>query len=267
MSDAEAPLVVVEVDPAKVDPAPGNRPVTIESVSDLLESMKVQQLVPAILYPHPTDQGRWIAADGNRRAMASRILSRPLKAILLPAAPSKMELLRIRVVANFHRENASAYELAADIEAWLEESKDTQKAAAVFFSMSESQVSKILAKAKSATQAVIDAEKDGRICADVGRLIATVAKEKQGEVLAHVIANKMSRDQTEGYVATVKGFKKPNVKPIVATDGGATVKFPANWSFQRIIEFAGKLQEAAKQGLKVPGLTVTALPGLLKPQT
>ncbi len=72
------------MDAALVRPAPGNRVVTPESVSDLLPSMESQgQLVPGIIYPDPEQPGHYFGADCNRRAMVCRILGRKLRAYLL----------------------------------------------------------------------------------------------------------------------------------------------------------------------------------------
>jgi ParB/RepB/Spo0J family partition protein len=266
MSDVPDPHEIVELDPSKVHIPPGNRLVTPELVADILPSIENDsQLVPAIVYPHPTLPGEWMAADGNRRAMVARILGRKLKAFVLAAAPTDEELIRIRVTTNFLRKNSSAYELAVDLERWMNAKNASQRQAAEFFRISEAQVSKILNKARNAIPEVIQAEKEGKIVEDVGRLLATLPKDKQAEALIHVLQNDMRRDSVEGFVANIKGFKRPKEsKPVTASEGGATFRFPSSWSWQRIIESALKLVEAAKRGMKVDGLGTNALPGLLK---
>jgi ParB/RepB/Spo0J family partition protein len=265
-SDATAPpIIVVEVDPAKVHPAKGNRIVTTELVSDLLPSIQEDgQAVPAILFAHPTLPGEYCAADGNRRTLVARILARTLKAVVLATAPTEDELDRLRVAVNFLQKKETSYELAERINAWMKRNGASQKAAAAHFRLSEPTVSKIVNKALSAIPAVVQAELDKQICPDIGRLLATLPKEKQAQTLEHVLKNGLTRDQLEPLAAQIRGFQRAKPKPVTATDGEATVKIPSGWSLQKVIEFAAKLQDAAKHAMKAQG-TIAALPGLLKP--
>src|SRR5262245_27024860 len=80
---------VLEFDPADCLPAPGNRPVTPESVTDLLPSMeKTGQVVAGFIYADPELPRKWRVADGNRRVMCCRILGIKFRAILLDHAPT-----------------------------------------------------------------------------------------------------------------------------------------------------------------------------------
>jgi ParB/RepB/Spo0J family partition protein len=264
-ASAPAELQLVDLDPARVHTPPGNRKVTPDSVADLLPSVeKDGQLVFGIVYPHPDLPGEFYCADGNRRLMCCRILGRPFKAVELPSAPSKEELLRIRVTANFHRKNASAYELAADVTAWMELTGGTQKAAAEFFCISEGQLSKILAKARNACEAVRKAEEDKTICQDVARIIATLPQDRQPAALVQVIEHDMKRDAVEKLVANIKGTKPAkHDKPIkVRTPKGVQAVIPA-LDYDSLLAELGVLMEAVKKVQK-HALPLASLPALLR---
>ena len=258
--------IVVDLDAAKVHTPAGSKKVTPADVETLLPSMeKDGQLIPGVVYPHPTMTGHWLCADGNHRLLVCRLLGIPFKAIALKEAPTEEKIIHIRVTTHFQRRPVTAYELAADIEKWMMLKQANQKQAAAFFSMSEPQVSKILNKARNAVPAVVQAEQMRTICEDIGRLLATLPKPRQVEALDHVVKNNMKRDDVEAYVTSLKGFQKTKSLSVVTIeDGGAKISLPANWSLQNVIDLAAKLTVAAKRGLKVPGLTSVALPNLLR---
>lgn len=263
MSDATAPpIIVVEVDPARVHPAKGNRLISPELVADLLPSIQEDgQAVPAILFVHPTLPGEYCAADGNRRTLVARILARTLKAIVLAKAPSEDELDRLRIAVNFLQKKETSYELAERITAWMKRNGASQKAAAAHFRLSEPTVSKILRKSKSAIPAVVQAELEKQICPDIGRLLALLPEEKQAPMLKEVMEKKLTRDQLEPVIAQMRGFQRAKGKPITVTDGEATAKLPSALALQKVVEFATKLSDAAKRVIKAGG-TVADLPGL-----
>jgi hypothetical protein len=218
-------LRIVEIEPHKVHTPPTNCPVTAEAVtkSGLLASIEKDQLLPGIIWPRQEMPGHFWCGDGNHRLLCQRILGRMFKAIVLDKEPDADELARIRVMANFHRRNPSAYQLAREIRGWLERDKSrTQKMAAAFFTISEGTCSKILAKAANACQAVREAEENGLIVPDVARLFATLPDhDQQREALGKAIETPehpaMSRDAVEAMVARMKGVKKPKIKSVAIT--------------------------------------------------
>ncbi len=264
--DPRTDFRIVEVDATHVHSPPGNRIVTLESLSDLMPSLDSDgQLVPAILYEHPEITGHFMAADGNRRAMAMRVLGRKLKAVILPKAPTESELIRLRIAANFHRKNASAYELAADIQRWMELEGANQRQAAEAHGISASQLSKVLAKAQNACAAVREAEEAKRICPDVARLISTLPKEEmQREALQQAISRDLKRDTVENIVTRMKGAKRPRTaKPVKAKADGVTLVAPGDWTWNHVKELAERLKGAAARGEKLDA-PLSLLPSLLK---
>lgn len=257
----------IEVDPALVRPAAGNRIVTPESVADLLPSMEKEgQIVPAIICPDPENPRFFLGLDGNRRGLCQRILGRKLRACLLESAPPEKEIIRIRAATNFHRKNASAYELAADIQRWKElEGGATQRQAAEAFGISASQVCKLLDKLEHACLEVREAEESKVICPDSARLIATLRSHgQQKEALKETIAHNLKRDAVERLVARMKGFtKKGKSKPVKIYVDGVTLLVPGDWTWQQIRDFVAKLKGAADRGEKMDA-PLSLLPSLLK---
>lgn len=256
----------VEVDAALVRPAPGNRVVTPESVSDLLPSMESQgQLVPGIIFPDPELPGYYRGADCNRRAMVCRILGRKLRAYLLDQAPTEEQVIRIRAATNFHRKNASAYEIAADIKRWLELNEGaTQRQASEAFGISAGHVCKLLDKLKSACGELRQAEEGMKICPDSARIIATLpSPEQQREALRDAIAHDLKREAVERLVARMKGItKKARTKPVkVKLDGVQMVA--SNPTLEGLQAFGERLLAAVRRCVK-DGDGVEILPSRLK---
>ena len=256
----------IEVDAALVRPAPGNRTVTPESVSDLVPSVEKEgQLVPAIIFPDSERPGHFLGADGNRRAMVSRILGRKLRAYLLDRAPTEEEIIRIRAATNFHRKNASAYEIAADIKRWIElKPGATQRQAAEAFGISAPQVCKLLDKLEHACAELRQAEEEKRICPDSARIIATLpTAEQQREALKDAIAHDLKRDAVERLVARIKGVpQKAKAKPLkLKLDGVQMVA--SNPTLDGLQAFAERLLAALKR-LAKDGDAIDFLPARVK---
>ena len=79
----EAGQVVVELDPALVDPSPvaDRMGDTTGDASDFIDAIRITgQQVPILVRPHPDIEGRYQIAYGHRRARAARELGRPVRA-------------------------------------------------------------------------------------------------------------------------------------------------------------------------------------------
>lgn len=271
LASADLPtLRLVELDPNDVLPAPGNREVTAESVTDLVESVrKVGQLYPGVVYPDPELAGKYRAGDGNRRLLACRILGKKFKALVSDQPLSKAEVRRIRVTSEI-RKSLTSDEIADDIEAHIAETGCTQAAAAAFFGKSAGGVSKLLLPNKKLDPSLVEETKG--YCRDVRRIIASLpTPEKQRELAAKLKAivdegGTIKRDLVEVWAVQIRGGEKPKkVKSVRAEYDGGKVDLPSDWAGERVVEWFARGLEMAKKLVKVPGATAAFLPGLLKP--
>lgn len=212
--------------------APGNRIITPESVSDLVESYRaISQQIPGIVYCHPERLGIYYAADGNRRLMASRIIGVPFRAIILDHEPTQKELRRIRLTANNIRKAMTADQIADELRDHIAETGDTQESAAEFFGISPGYVSKLLAPFKRLLSELQDLVANPHVKRDVLRIIATMPSEdlqrKVAERVRQDIATtgKAKRDAIQRYADELKGKKPTKEKPLVLKHEGVEVTF------------------------------------------
>jgi ParB-like chromosome segregation protein Spo0J len=225
---------------------------------------KEGQLVTAIIYPDPERPGHYLGADANRRAMSCRILGRKLRAYVLESAPLEEEIIRIRAATNYHRKNASAYEIAADIKRWMELKGATQRQAAEAFGISAPQVSKLLDKLENACLEVRQAEESKAICPDSARIIATLrSPDQQREALKEALARNLTREAVERLVARMKGSpKKTKAKPLkLKLDGVQMVA--SNATLDGLQAFTEQLLAALRK-LAKDGDGIEFLPARLK---
>ena len=222
---------VVELDTAKGRSADGNRETPLDSIQSLMENIEQEgQLHPGIVHNDPTLVKDYVVADGNRRFLCCRILGIPFKAIFLDHVPEEDELIRIRVASNAQRLNACDYDIARDAIRYMEVTGKNQAQTARDFGISESRLSKILAKFNNAVEEVRMAEIDGRIGQDVGRIIASLPVEHQSAFLEKVLAGDFTRDAIEGMAARLKqqlSGSKAKCKPVkMKTPGGIRIEIP-----------------------------------------
>ena len=73
---------VLELPTKLFTPIPGNRPVTVQDVTNLLASIRRDgQLNAGICYPNRERDGHWVIAAGNRRHFCCDVLGMPFKFI------------------------------------------------------------------------------------------------------------------------------------------------------------------------------------------
>ncbi|OWK39468.1 hypothetical protein FRUB_06031 [Fimbriiglobus ruber] len=223
---------------------PDNSPGRIDDVKDLVDSVgALKQQIPGIVYPHPGMPGKYIAADGNRRLMACRILGIPFQAIVLDHQPSKKELRRIRVAANNAHKHMSPDQIADEIREHIAETGDTQEQAAEFFGISPSYVSKILAPSKWLLPELSTLADNPKISKAVIRIVATMpTPEKQKQLAEHVLAHikqhgKAKRDNIQRIANEIKGKKAKKSRPATATKDGASLILPSDWRWERVVRW------------------------------
>jgi ParB-like chromosome segregation protein Spo0J len=248
-------ITVVDLHTDDVGPAPGNRPVTIEDVKDLLPSMgnpAIGQQLAGIVYLNPDGIPKNLCADGNRRLFVCRVLGLKFKAIVLDKAPSNTELRRIRLTTNFIRKGMTAEQIAADIAAHIEETGDTQEATADYFGISAGYVSKLLDR-KNLLPELEHLRGNAGICSDVVRIIAgmrTAEMQRQlaAKVLTLVATNgKAKRDIVEEYAKRMKGGNgRKKDKAMKISYGGVAAVVKGN-VIEALKAFGAKLAEAIKR--------------------
>ncbi len=105
---------VVELDPALIDAAPiADRFARDDDreLEGLVSSIRESgQQVPVLVRPHPTTAGRWQAAYGHRRIRASRLLGRPVRAIVRPLSDAELAIAQGK--ENLERRDLSFIEKA-----------------------------------------------------------------------------------------------------------------------------------------------------------
>ena len=258
-------------DAIDVLPVSGNRPVTPDSVADLLPSIEnIGQQVPGIVFAHPELPGKYCCADGNRRALCQRMLGRKFMAILLDHAPTNRELRRIRISTNAIRKGMTADQIAADLEEHVAETGDTQEAAAEYFSLSPGYVSKLLAPSKRLCPDLHHLRDNPAISRDALRIIATMPthelqKQLAERALATISAGgTVKRDLLERLAAQMKGgprqAKKP--RPLKLKYGGVRMA-AEDGTLAAIRAFQVKLAEALKR-LERDDLPPEFLAGFMK---
>lgn len=262
---------VLDLAPDDILTPPGNRPVTPDSVGDLLPSIEAAgQRIPGIVYPHPEQPGKYLCAAGNRRVFCCRILGRSFKAVLLSEPPSEVELIRTRLTENVIRKAMSADEIARDIERYMEVAKATQEQAAEFFGFSKSYVSKLLAPSKRLSPDLHHLHENPAICRDVIRIIAGMPTPDQQRQLAEKVlatikaGGTVKRDIVERWAAGMKGKRQPKAAPFKVRIDGAVATLPGDWSWDRVIELGNRLVEVGKRGTKIEVPPALAMPSLLK---
>ena len=254
---------IVELDPAKIHPPEGNREVTPDSVTDLVASIKRDgQTQPIIVCAHPTIEGHYLALDGNRRTLSARILGKMISAMVLGTIPTARQLVKIRNNSNAMRMNASPEDIARDAEFLMEHEGMTQAEAATELHYSASQLCKIINKVRKACDEVKQAETEGRIVADVARLISTLPKDQQPEILFKVIDGNLTRDAVEALIAQIKGGKAKKGKPVKLVIAGIQFIIP-DTRFTTILDALQAVREGVIKADK-NNFPLSALPSLLK---
>jgi ParB/RepB/Spo0J family partition protein len=263
------PLRLTELDPNDVMPAPGQRLVSPDSVTDLLASIsKNGQLVPGICYKHPDLAGKYCCADGNRRLMAVRIQGGNFKTFVADRPLTKAEVRRIRLTSDI-KKALTPDQIATDVEEHIAETGDSQEATAEFFGLSPGYVSKLLAPIKRLDPALRHLQQNRAFCRDVLRIIASMpTPEMQHKLAAKVKAivdegGHPKRDLIVALGDEIKG-KTPEKKrkaPIKIKVNGASLVIPGDWAWDHLKALGDSIKSAAARGEKMEA-TTSILPGL-----
>lgn len=261
-----APCQALDLDTPTVCTPESNRQATLESVSDLLASMKLHgQLVLGIVASHPTKPGSWLCLDGNRRLLCCRILGLKFRAVRHEGEITEASLAITRIATNNIREKMTDMEVAADLQRIMDAHNCSQaEAGERAGGICPSEVSKIMSFGKRAIPELIAAVEARTICRDVGRIISRLASpEQQKEVLERAVTHNMKRDAVDVLVRQMNGKKVSKEKPIKArTPKGLQAIIPAS-DYDCVLGELATLTEAVRKAQK-HGLPLASLPALLK---
>ena len=118
--------IIHEPDPAEVLAPEGNRSFDLGDCAELLQSIGTDgQLVPGIVFRHPTLQGKFLCAEGNRRCYCCRVMGIMFKTVIADGEPSKSNLIKTRLTANCLREAMNHFDLCKDITDFMHEEGTT----------------------------------------------------------------------------------------------------------------------------------------------
>ena len=107
---------VLEQPTGRFTTLPGNRAITLESVPDLLASIREEgQLVPGLCYPNPDRADHWCIAAGHRRHFCCDILNIPFKFLPVEGDTSPARMVKLSITENVIRQQLSLLELADQI--------------------------------------------------------------------------------------------------------------------------------------------------------
>jgi ParB-like chromosome segregation protein Spo0J len=205
-------FVVQNLDPHLVEPAPGNRPITLDDVKDdLLPSIEENdQCVPIIAYRHPEKPGWHIAADGNRRTLVQRIRNMPVKAIVLDEAPTAKRLILLRHHVNSNAKHHDKAQIGADMFAYRELTGASVTEIAAAFGCSQGYASKLLAAYEGRPE-LLQAIRDGLILPTAAPYYAALSPEKQ--LIAIDMGKGKKRDLQIKVARDLAGKKDRGQKP------------------------------------------------------
>ncbi|MCE9564620.1 MAG: ParB/RepB/Spo0J family partition protein [Planctomycetes bacterium] len=258
----EDPTRVLELHTDDVIAAPGNRPVSPDSVSDILPSMQAfGQQVPGIVYLAP--DGKYICGAGHRRLLCCRILGMRFKAILASGPMSEVELIRLRLTENVIRKAMTPREIAADIEQYITLAKVTQAEAAEHFGFSTSKVSKMLSL-KNLAPEIHPLVDSGKLCGDVARIIASLQVGQQKNLADRAVANGWKRDTVEREAKKLRG-EKPKVKERCKLEkNGVRLEFEGGLTWELLKTFTAFLTKVVTERSKSEESPANTLPGVFK---
>lgn len=160
-------LVIEEIDPTVVDPSPywdrDPRFLQDKSFADFVEDMRRNgQQSPALLRPHPINDGRFEVCFGHRRLFACRSLGTRLRAVLQNL--SEAQMAGAAYSENAHREGVSTLEHSRALAKYVERGVfPTKQALADALNVSRSHVSNLTSYAEIPDR-VLEALGDWRKC-------------------------------------------------------------------------------------------------------
>jgi ParB/RepB/Spo0J family partition protein len=256
--------VVYELNPADVLTPEGNRQFDPADCRDLLESMRnMGQLVPGIVFRHPTIKGKWLCVEGNRRRYCTSVLGTLFKTVIADGSPTKVGLIKTRLTANCIREAMSPFDIARDVTDYMEaEGISNQSEVAERLNLSKATLNRALG-----TQRIPgDLHELARQVTHSAYLISTLpTREEMKEVLTIAVGPPlMTRDQISKLVAERKGKKTKPAKCVkLKTRRAVQVSFPkmdAETLIGELSTIIENVRRCVKHGLPLE----VSLPSLLK---
>ena len=160
-------LIIEEIDPTLADPSPywdrDLRFLQDKSFADFVEEMRRSgQQSPALLRPHPTNDGRFEVCFGHRRLFACRSLGTRLRAVVQNL--SEAQMAGAAYSENAHREGVSILEHSRALAKYVERGVfPTKQALADALNVSRSHVSNLTSYAEIPDR-VLEALGDWRKC-------------------------------------------------------------------------------------------------------
>jgi ParB/RepB/Spo0J family partition protein len=245
----------------------GNRPITLETVPELLASIQAEgQLVPALVCPHQELPGKWLCLGGNRRLFCCRVLGLKLKAVTVEGPVTEERQVKLRLTENVIRRNMSLLEIAEDLQRYMQLTGIASQAdVAAALNMGVPEVSRALRLPKLLDPELHDYVRDFKVGRTVAELIALLPAERQGDVMRRVLEGDlrgMKRDAIAREIDRLRGKKAKTQKSLKLACGGvvATVKGD---SVAALRAFIAKVTEALKK-LERDNLPPEFLSGLMQ---
>lgn len=237
----------------EVGTPPGNREVTLDSVSDLLASIRQNgQLVPGIVYPNPEGLTPWLAAAGNRRNFVCNVLGICFKAIALDKAPDESALIKLRLTEDMLRKAMKPFEVACDVQRFIDLKKCTQEDAAHEFGLSPASISKMLRPLRLLTGGVLAMLASGELCRTGGSEIARLAFDKQLAFAERAIKEGWKRDRIVREVQKLLGKRTRQAKPTkITTPGGLTLLVPEGFDYDGVLDELKNAMSRVRKGKKI----------------
>jgi len=167
---------------------------------------------------------------------------------------------RPRLTENTFRQTMTPIKIGEELFAHIQETGDTDEAAAEFFRLSTGYVSKLLAPFRRGIPELQQALKDGSIVAGGGPFIAALPPEVQVRAIGLCIGKK--RDTIVSTCRELRDRKPRGEKPLKLRRNGIdlTVRQPTPEGIQAFLDaVAGALRKLAKDRLPM-----TVLPDLLR---
>ncbi|HVS39332.1 MAG TPA: ParB/RepB/Spo0J family partition protein [Gemmataceae bacterium] len=222
---------VLELPPDDVVTPAGNRVPALESVTDLLASIRADgQLVPGLVCPHPEPPGKWLCLGGNRRLFCCRVLGRKFKAVAVEGPVTEERQVKLRLTENVIRKNMSLLEIAEDLQRYMRLTGATSQAeVAAALHMGLPEVSRALRLPRMLHPDLHGYVRDFKVGRTVAELIASLSAEQQHDVMRRVLEGDlkgMKRDAVAREIDRLRGRKPKAQRSLKLACAGvvATVK-------------------------------------------
>lgn len=194
-----------EIKPNPEQPRTAFEPVALEALSDSIRRYGI--LSPLVVR---RSQGRYILIAGERRFRAAALAGLTEVPVVLRDAPDAKEQLELALIENLQREDLDPVETAKGYARLMEEYHLTQDQVAKRMGRDRSTIANALRLLKL-PDFVLAAVRDRRISAGHARTLVPLAEtpEELRQVLAKVLAQKLSVRATERLVSSITATPKP----------------------------------------------------------